>query len=659
MPIWVDEGRFPQGGDFVRDVSLGFNAVQTDPVLDQGDEFIYGGPSFSGNYISASVGAGAEKTHPLYQFSSSIQYVHDIYKLSIEKTGSGVIAKVLSSVVGSWVTATVPSAVSSFWRMSQFNPGVLPRFDYTFSDLFIYDVASSFTVFNRLIYHMIETLAARIKQDSGEREMTKNLVQTDYYTTISGSEDMCVGDSVPPFITYIEPTASGLEVRPRDQTVEFDFADAVGGVDLSSLHVEVNSTTSGTIVLLDNGIDQTGGDVSVVGDPSGYRIRYVPSFLWDFNDLVTVTISGSDLVPTVGGNPFFCGLPGANTFIGDIPFQVLNQDDFGASLTAMGDTDPPYIALAVPASGTLDNSVFTPVTIQIADDLTGVDLASVVVSVNSSVIINAGVSTTEEATIVGTPSLYTVTYQPDTAFVYGSTASVSVTAQDRVETASPNVLSASYDFSLISDSTLVVENFEPAVGTHHNLEDVDIKVDIRDDTFGVDSNQCFFVINGTVISGTQTPLASGVQLTYHPPNDFEYQEPIRVTVHGVNNNTAAPAVKEVFHSLFFGCRVLLFNEEPYTHADRVDVFVRARNLEAVFKDLTTGYFFTSYTQPNSDMGASITAITPWEDLPATVSGVGPEHHYGQTVTVEFSVEDFDGHLLGPYIFTYTIEDRPD
>jgi hypothetical protein len=87
--------------------------------------------------------------------------------------------------------------------------------------------------------------------------------------------------------------------------------------------------------------------------------------------------------------------------------------------------------------------------------------------------------------------------------------------------------------------------------------------------------------------------------------------------------------------------------------------VHARNLEVFYKDLSTGYFFTTYTQPQEDLGASIFAVNPRADLPATLTVLAPEHRYGQTVTVEFSVEDFDGHLLGPYTYVYTIEDRPD
>ncbi len=698
---------FPQGGDFVRDVSNDFTVVKADrricrhdngtTVCDRGHKLKYPGTCFSqpigtynstdvsfqptfpictSDYVSEGFNDGVlyarvspekdhfvalgdsqvERDHPLYQMSNELERVHDIFKMAITKEGDTFFAKVASQVVSAYFFEAVPSTVSTFWRMAQFQPGVLPHLPGVFSDLFAYDVFTSFTVVNRLVMFMIDTLAARIKVE-GKRVGTKNLVQTEYYTTISGSDDMCVGDSVPPYITLYQPTASGIQVRPRDQIVDFSLTDVVGGVDLSSVYVSVTSTTSGTFSLLAAGVDQTGGDVSVVGDASSYRFTYTPSFLWEYNDLVTVNISGSDLAPMVDGNPFFCGAAQVNTFIGDVLFQVLNQDDFGASLTVIGDVDSPYIASPVPASGTTGNSVFTPVTVRIADDLTGVDLSELFVYVDGVAVVENGVPSTGETTVGGVPSRYEVVHTPTTAFAYDSTVEVTVIAQDRVEVAPPNVLSATYDFSFIEDSTLIIENFVPGVGTSKELDSLDIEVDIRDDTYGVDTSQCFFVINGVIVSGTQTPLVSGTHLLYHPPNDFAFEESIRVTVHGTNNNVVAPVVKEAFYTLYYGRRIVLFNQELYEHGESVDVFVHARNLELLYKDLSTGYFFTSYTQPQKDLGASIYAINPIADLPASLTVLAPEHRYGQTVTVEFSVEDFDGYLLGPYTFVYTIENR--
>lgn len=649
---------FPQGGDFVRNVNRDFNIVASDPKKDQGEGKVLSSPNPVSAFIAALFPNEVDRAHPMFQLLETVARAHELYAFDITKEGAAFIAKLAGQVQSAWTYVSASSTVSSFWRMAQFNPGVLPRLPGVYSDLFVYDVIGSFTFYNRVVVHMLEVLAARFRI-TGTFDFVKNIVSTDYYTTISGGEDICVGDEEPPFITYVEPAASGTHVRPQNQIVEFLLADAVGGVDISTVDIDLTSqTTSGTIPLVTGGTDQTGGNVAIIGDPSSYRFRYTPPFLWARNDIVTVSISGSDTVPLVDGNPFFCGASSVNTFIGDLWFQVANEDDLGATLNVIGDVSPPYISQAIPASGTSDNNVFTNVTIKIADDLTGVDLGNLFVNIDGKQLVNAGVPTTEETVVAGSPAEFTITYSPESAFSYGSTSTVTVTAQDRVETGSPNVLSSIYSFSFVDAGTLIIENFEPAPGTHHNLDSVDIKVDIRDDSYGVDSDQTFFVINDTIVSGTKTPLASGIQMVYHPPNDFAYDEPIRVTVHGTNANTLAPVVKESFFTLFYGNRLLYFNEAPYEHDSSVDVYVRARNIERFYKDLSTGYFFTTYTQPQDNLGASIVAINPQVDLPATLTVVGPEHRYGETVTVEFSVEDLDGHFLGPYVFTYTIENKP-
>lgn len=648
---------FPQGGP-VQDVTQDFNIVSSDPVLQAQGIPVYVSPTpFQGltlaeviaqitsSFVTDQEFNGAQKTHPLFRFDTII-------------VGTGTVSQVIAQYLGSYTVFGVPNTFSSFWRMAQFNPGVLPWLPDIFSDLFKYDVANGMPVVTRTSIHFASEVAPTIFT-TDVIDANKNLVSTSYYTTISGEVDPCVGDSVPPFITLHSPSVSGIHLRPIDQIVDFSLTDVVGGVDLSTVTVDITSvSTSGTLNIVQNGIDQTGGDVSVAGTATSYRFVYTPPFDWMYNERVLVTISGSDLPPTVDGNPFYCGPASVNTFSGDIPFQVLDFRDLSAEITVVPDSEPPYISSTFPASGTLDNSVFTNVSFVLEDDLAGVDLASLDVAVGGIPIISAGVPTSAETSVVGTTGSYTVTYDPISSFGYGATVEVGVFAKDRAKPTA-NTLDTSFSFSCIDDSTLVISNFQPDVGTHTNPENLDVVVDVTDATHGVDSDQTFLVINGTIVSGTRVAITDGYQITYHPPNDFAFDEPMRVTVHGTNSDVVAPIIKEAFYSLFYGCRILMFNQEPYNHADNVDVFVRARNNEQLHKDLSTGYFFTTYTQPQSNLGASIEAINPQKDLPATLTVVGPEHRYGETVTVEFSIEDFDGRLLGPYSFTYTIENKPE
>jgi hypothetical protein len=627
-------------------VSQGFNGG----TLLSSDEY-------EGQHTSASIGGLVSDSFNEVSVPSLSEGNFKSHNLSLSINDAGTLALVDSTVTGNAVTACVLGTVSSFWKMAQFNPGVLPHGEGIYSDLYYLDVFSSIFEYNRTSIHSLEYTYGKIRQ-TGNIDIYGNVVQTDYYTTISGSVDVCEGDEEPPFITYLDPPASGTSLRPINQIVDFRLSDPLTGVSLSSIDVSLNSTTTtGTIVLVTAGADQTGGLVSITGDSTSYRIRYLPDYFWVPNDRVLVTISGSDQVPLVEGNPFFCGASEVNHFGGDITFSVAEEDNLTASITVVGDVTPPYLDNLVPASGTSSNSVFSPVVIDISDDLTGVELSSVNVTVNGETIVLAGASITTEATVAGTPSSYTVTYNKSTAFDYGSTIDIIVYAEDKVSP-SPNILSTTYDVSYIEDTTLIIENFLPPVGTSVNTDKVNISVDIRDDSHDINSDLSFLVVNNTIVSGTVTTLTSGINIEYHPPNDFAFDEPIVVKVHAQNGNIASPAVKEAFYTLFYGCRVQLHQGGPYEHAQNVDVLVKARNIENLHKDLSTGYLFTSYTQPSSDFGASIQAINPVADLPASLNVIGPFHRYGQDVTVSFYVKDLEGRELGPYVFTYTIEDSP-
>jgi len=668
MPIWVDENRFPIGGDWVHpddpdfiqkeDRSLVHSFVgATKPLTamigtQSYTDTLYSSGTFSSNLTHVGVSIEHTSTFPMVSVFSGTMRSHLIFRFDTTSVWTVPLFPVPYEKTFSMMSATVPGSKSSFWKMHQFNPGVLPHLPGVYSDLLQYDVFSGHPTVSRESINFGDTDTTVFSKD--DYETFKNVVNTDYYTTtITSGVDFCANDGEPPFITLHSPTASGMHLRPRDQIVDFSLGDAVAGVDLSTVYVSILGSALGEVMLVASGVDQTGGDVSITGNTLNYRFTYTPPALWEYNESVVVTISGADIQLSY---PPLCTVSGQNNFVGDIPFQVLNITDISAEITAVGDTSAPYIQYEFPPSGTVGNNVFTDVTIPILDDLTGVDLSSIAVSIDGIPVVADGLPVTSETTLLASGVNYVVKHNPTTSFSYGSTVEVAVTAQDRA-LPTANVLTTSYDFTCIADSTLVIDNFKPDVGTHVDLANIDIVVDVTDDTYGINTDQTFFVINGTIVSGTQNVLASGVQLTYHPPNDFAFNEPVRVTVHGTNNNTAAPVVKEAFYTLFYGCRVLLVNQEPYSYADRVDVFVRARNNEQLHKDLSTGYFFTTYTQPQADIGASIEAINPESDLPATLNAIGPEHRYGETVTVEFSVEDFDGRLLGPYTYTYTIENK--
>lgn len=697
---------FPQGGDFPRNVQGTFKVLQSNRQIcihDNGTNVCGKGHKlkFPGACLSQSIGifnstdptfqpvfpicsidytssgfhagiifttAGIEKDGIVYSTNSDVasecsvypafslvENNYHLYKfiISLEKTAKLFGFPIVVS--GSKFQQSEPFAAESIYRMAQFNPGLLPHGSGIYSDLYRYDVFNEFHVYNQLVVRFIELIGAVFEQ-SGSADSLMNIVNDDRLTTVSGIVDYCVGDETPPFITYISPTASGTVLRPRDQIIEFSLSDAIGGVDLSSVDIGLSSQTTGNINLLTNGIDQTGGLLSVTGGINSYTFRYTPNFTWANNDSVITTISGSDLPPILEGDPFYCDSAGVNNFAGDIKFKVENHNDVGASITADGDINPPFIVSTLPVSGTLGNSVATPVVISIADEITGIELGTITVIVEGATIVFNGVPTTDETVIVGNFNNYTITYNKLTSFQYGGQVDVYIYAEDRAFP-SHNVLETTYNFSCIGSGSLRIENFLPAVGTTVNPHDWDIEVDIFDDTYGISASQSQLIVNNSVVSAAVTTVTSGIHFRYHPPNDFVSDFPTIVRVRGVNNNLIAPVIKENIYTLYFGQRLLFKNNLPYKHDEQVDVFVFARNMENFPKELSTGYFFTTYRQPSSDLGCYIDVKNPTASIGASINGVGPEHRYGKVMNVSFYVEDYDGHVLGPYQFSYKIEER--
>jgi len=210
----------------------------------------------------------------------------------------------------------------------------------------------------------------------------------------------------------------------------------------------------------------------------------------------------------------------------------------------------------------------------------------------------------------------------------------------------------------VEDVAAVVSSvFSPTVDAVVRYQ-LSIEVDITDATYGVDFDECTFVINGETVSPEKDIIPNGVHLRYHPPNNFDYGEPIRVIVHAVNGNLAAPVVKDVPYTLYYGYKLTYLNNDAFEYDSPVNVFVSARNRKENYKYLNDSYSFTSYKHPFSNLTAQLDAINPISNLGASITSVAPEHRYGETVTVELFVKDFNGNELGPYTFTYTIENKP-
>ncbi len=142
----------------------------------------------------------------------------------------------------------------------------------------------------------------------------------------------------------------------------------------------------------------------------------------------------------------------------------------------------------------------------------------------------------------------------------------------------------------------------------------------------------------------------------HPDNDFDYNDVINVYVHAENANSASPIIRDELYQLYYGYKVTK-HKYDMGYNQNVVVFSRALNTELIQNRLSSVYAFTTHIQPESDIIASIVPNVPWRDMPVSIDIHSPTQAYGETIEVEFYIEDFEGNALGPYTFSYTIEDE--
>lgn len=218
--------------------------------------------------------------------------------------------------------------------------------------------------------------------------------------------------------------------------------------------------------------------------------------------------------------------------------------------------------------------------------------------------------------------------------------------------------SFNFDVRLLS---LKISNFSLAVGEYANANGT-ICVDITDDIHNVATSGTYFIIDGTVTSGTFTPITDGYRMCYDPIDDFaSILGATTFTVHAENDN--GDVLERDFY-LTSGYIVEYDNQDQdYRYESQVVVRMSAENFASCPAVGTFAYWFT--TTPKlyyrSDLGATIIPRPFFDhDLSAEVTPqTGTIYYYGKVFRVEVRARDFAGNVMEPYIFEFRIEDKPE
>ena len=204
----------------------------------------------------------------------------------------------------------------------------------------------------------------------------------------------------------------------------------------------------------------------------------------------------------------------------------------------------------------------------------------------------------------------------------------------------------------ISNFSLDIDEYTFASGT--------ICVDITDDVHNVTPSGSYFIIDGTVTSGTFTPIVDGYTMCFDSPVDFsDIIGSTTFTVHAENDN--GDILEQDFY-VTSGYVVEYDNRtQDYGFGNQVVVRGTAENLASCPNTGADAYFFTTTPKIGFDLGASIVG-QPWgeKNLSAEiVPTTDTIYFYGKIFRIEIRAKDFSGNVMEPFTFEFKIEDKPE
>jgi len=768
----------------------------------RGSTYKVGTPITKDSNVVCSSNQITVESGPSYILPDSVDYTANCIQSSVEVSSDSVVycrdlvkssdALVISSEAGA----------TGYANMHNYGKNIISHGKGISSEYWVVDTYGHNTVVsvdrftiksNNLVMSGKPTGSSCVLSVSGTTSLAYKAISSDVSlpfgrTLASGTEgenpaEICKDDLTAPDVSNATPDKNS-RLNDTDVGVQFKVSDSVGGVDIGILRVVVSGTETvqpGGYVIVSSGIDNTGGYVDITGDITEYTITYSPALDWEQGEYVYVTVQCQDMVPqTIEAIDWACYDPDTRNFLDETYFiGIAAISDFPVSITIIPDIFPPRLDNVSPQQYVREADAYTAVEFDIVDDITGVSLDTIQISVDGEDIVIDGVVQTSEASLALIENGYRFYYKPTPGFDYGDSVFITVDAYDSYNL-SPNRLYTSYFFTVISSGTTHIENFSPEENSSHLAETKYICADIYDTGYGI--KDTYFVINNTVYSGSRTPiygeinlstvssgittisgatisgavlynvdavftsisgvvfnggsissgsislgeihllptpfdfmtvntltsgtisngtavsgtildtLVSGVNwdgkfenssvygitisdsyftntttsgttvsgiigysICAHPDNNFNFGEVINIYVHSENSNSASPIIVDELYQLYYGYRVLK-HKPDLEHNQEVSVFARAVNTDLIQQGLSANYKFTTYAQPTSNMPATLVAKVPWSDILAQIEINAPTQSYGETIEIELYIEDNEGNALGPYIFSYTVEE---
>ncbi len=319
----------------------------------------------------------------------------------------------------------------------------------------------------------------------------------------------CVDDDdTPPFIRGLNPTASAINVDVESK-ISFELLDADTGVDLDTFIFKVNNVI----------IDDYYSEAVTYADTTGYLIEYTPQNPFQYHETVNVQIYVRDLSSN------------------------LNEFLYSYYFTCIADEDPPQLLEAYPIEEGFENSSFYFV---IYDELSGVDINSLILKLDDELIDNKLIQTEEME-----GGTWELTYIPENNLQANDDFSVELQIDDNLGN------HANYNYSIV----IVEDTFSPRInllspedGSFDLLPGGGMTMDILDKGLGINRTSIQLEINGILVDnyGLQSnpyglnPDSLGYRLYYVFEDNYYQGQYIQVDVYAEDLVQPANSTNEIF-----------------------------------------------------------------------------------------------------------------
>jgi len=298
-----------------------------------------------------------------------------------------------------------------------------------------------------------------------------------------------------------------------DADIQLFLSDNGTGVDLASIVMTVEGFT-----VFNGSSPASYPHTTVTGDASDYLLSYNPPEDFGYSQQVEITVTAQDL---------------AN------PPNIMATETY--SFTTIPDTEPPYVADQNPSNGAENIPVNSNISFHIKDDETGVDVSSVIISVEDETVYDgANPAAFPHTSVTGNQFDYTFTHNPPGNFGYSQQIEIVVNALDLAH--NPNILPI-HHFSFITEPDLVApltSGHQPAKGSTNVASDTEISMHILDNETGVNIQSILMTVEGeTVFDGVSPQFYPNATVTgdkwdytinYNPPVKFGYSQQVDVTL---------------------------------------------------------------------------------------------------------------------------------